>query len=292
LSDPPYHNYFYSDCNVAVQVVVTSPLPDSDTAQIRPRLIVAWPGGNSGVCAVFAPQDGINGSLGIEIVNSTVGEPLAPVYSDPSGSSKHPSVGVKGILRFNSTATLTVPILGSIRTIRDYVEGGGLLEPKIQNAIHAISNHNGSASLRRRWLDNVTTSSLQFHPADNTTSRVAVANETLSFEPGDYMFSAKVDYPQLTQLRPGDLLIPDAAKLVSEQPDQVSALSFLSYSEKLLAGAWRFLTYFGRDSMVSALLLEPVLSKGNGSAMEAVIGAVLERINRTDGSTCHEETIG
>jgi hypothetical protein len=44
--------------------------------------------------------------------------------------------------------------------------------------------------------------------------------------------------------------------------------------------------------MISALLLEPVLSQGNGSATEAVIGAVLERINRTDGSVCHEETIG
>lgn len=44
--------------------------------------------------------------------------------------------------------------------------------------------------------------------------------------------------------------------------------------------------------MISALLLEPVLSSGNGSAMEAVIGAVLERVNRTDGSVCHEETIG
>jgi hypothetical protein len=69
-------------------------------------------------------------------------------------------------------------------------------------------------------------------------------------------------------------------------------LSFLSYSTKLLAGAWRFLTYFGRDSMISLLLLQPVLSEGQGGAIEAVIGAVLERINRTDGSVCHEETIG
>ncbi|KAF7589450.1 hypothetical protein BBP40_004287 [Aspergillus hancockii] len=292
LSDPPYHNYFYSDCNVAAQVVITSPLPDSDLAQVRPRLIVAWPGGNSGVCAVFAPQDGVNGSLGLEIVNSTFGDPLAPVYSNPSGSSRHPSVGVKGVLRFNSTAALAVPILGSIRTIRNYVEGGGILEPQIQDAVHVISNRDGSASLQRRWLDNVTTSRLQFLPTCNTTSRVTVANKTVNFEPGDYLFSVQVDYPQLTQLRSANLLPPDAAELVSGQPDQVSALSFLSYSEKLLAGAWRFLTYFGRDSMVSALLLEPVLSKGNGSAMEAVIGAVLERINRTDGSTCHEETIG
>jgi hypothetical protein len=44
--------------------------------------------------------------------------------------------------------------------------------------------------------------------------------------------------------------------------------------------------------MIAYLLLEPVLSEGNGSATEAVISAVLERINRTDGSVCHEETIG
>ena len=48
----------------------------------------------------------------------------------------------------------------------------------------------------------------------------------------------------------------------------------------------------GRDSMIAYLLLEPVLSTGENSATEAVISAVLERINRTDGSVCHEETIG
>lgn len=46
------------------------------------------------------------------------------------------------------------------------------------------------------------------------------------------------------------------------------------------------------DSIIAYLLLEPVLSEGDGSATEAVISAVLERINRTDGSVCHEETIG
>jgi len=44
--------------------------------------------------------------------------------------------------------------------------------------------------------------------------------------------------------------------------------------------------------MISALLMFPVLSQGKGGAIEAVIAAVLERINGTDGSVCHEETIG
>lgn len=144
--------------------------------------------------------------------------------------------------------------------------------------------------ISRLWLDNVTTSTLSFSPQSNGT--VTVDNQTLRFTPGLYRFSASYNYPQLAQLSQQDVLNDEAQGLIQQNPTDTEALSFLSYSEKLLAGAWRFLTYFGRDSMISALLLEPILSQGNGSATEAVIGAVLERVNRTDGSACHEETIG
>ncbi|KAF3393900.1 hypothetical protein F1880_005226 [Penicillium rolfsii] len=291
LSDPPYDNYFYSDCNVAAQAVITSPLPESNLSLIGPRLIVAWPAGDSGVCAYFAPQNGVNGTVSIEMVNSTVGQPLGPVYVAGANSSAPPTVGVRGMLRFNASATLTVPILGSIRTIRDFVEGPSLLRPEIQNAIKFIAHNNGSASLQRTWLDNVTSTTLTFAPS-NGTNKVTVSNGTLVLPAGDYLFSASMNYPQLAALKPSSVLNSASRNLTTTMPGQTAALSFLSYSEKLLAGAWRFLTYFGRDSMISALLLEPVLSSGNGSAMEAVIGAVLERVNRTDGSVCHEETIG
>lgn len=293
LSDPPYDNYFYSDCNVAAQAVVTSPLPQSNLSLIGPRLIVAWPAGDSGVCAYFAPQNGVNGTLSIEMVNSTAGQPLGPVYTAGSNSSSPPTVGVQGVLRFNASATLTIPILGSIRTIRDFVEGPSLLQSEIQDAIQFAAHNDGSASLQRTWLDNVTSTTLTFTPYSNgTNNKVTVSNRTLAFTAGDYLFSASMNYPQLTALKPSSVLNSASRNLTTIMPGQTAALSFLSYSEKLLAGAWRFLTYFGRDSMLSALLLEPVLSSGNGSAMEAVVGAVLERVNRTDGSVCHEETIG
>lgn len=294
LSDPPYENYFYSDCNVAAQAVVTSPLPESNVSTISPRLVVAWPAGNSGACAFFAPKNGVNGTLAIELVNSTIGKPLAPVYN-ASSKGGNPSVGIQGVISFNSSAVLSLPILGSIRTIRDFVEGASILYPEIQDAVEVTSNDDGSASLQRLWLDNVTTTSLHFRPWKNSTSTkssVAVSNGTLTFEAGEYLFAAEMNYPQLSSLKPDAVLNAQSANLTQSMPDQTTALSFLSYSEKLLAGAWRFLTYFGRDSMIAALLLEPVLSTGNGTAMEAVIGAVLERVNRTDGSVCHEETIG
>lgn len=293
LTDPPYENFFYSDCNSDTQVVVTSPLPDSNLSIIGPRLVVAWPAGNSGICTFFQPQDGANGSLAIELVNSTVGTPLAPVYKNSSGAS-YPFVGVQGVLSFNSSATLTIAILGSIRTIRDFTEGPSLLRPVIQDAVNVTRFNDTGASFSRPWLDNITTTTFTIFPYGNTQTNITVDsdNKTISFGAGFYTFSASFNYPQLTQLAPDQVLNTESQTLIKQQPDQTTSLSFLSYTEKLLAGAWRFLTYFGRDSMISALLLEPVLSQGNGSATEAVIGAVLERINRTDGSVCHEETIG
>lgn len=303
LTDPPYDNYFYSDCNVDAQVVVTSPLPDSNLTIIGPRLIIAWPAGNSGIAAFFQPEDGPNGTLAIELVNSTIGTPLAAYVSDStslnsssnstnssssnssgnSNSTSYPFVGVRGVLSFNASAVLTVPILGSVRTIRDFTEGPSLLAPVIQDAINVSQYNNTGVAISRLWLDNVTISTLTFLPWENDNATISFdsdgANVTLGA--GYYQFQAFFNYPQLEQLTPEEVLNNGSQDLIQQQSSETTSLSFLSYSEKLLAGAWRFLTYFGRDSMISALLLEPVLSTGNGSALEAVIGAVLERINRT-----------
>lgn len=290
LRDAPYENYFYSDCHVDAQAVVTSPLPNSNLTIIGPRLVIAWPGGNSGVCAFFAPQNGKNGSLAIELVNSTLGSPLSSVTEDTS--SKIPTTGVEGVLSFNSSASLSLAILGSVRTIRDFVEGPSLLTPLIQDAIK-IQRFNGSgAQISRLWLDNVTTTTLTLSPWQNADGQVHVDNKTVTFGAGFYRFAATFNYPQLEQLKPNDILRNESLSLVNTEPEQVDALSFFSYSDKLLAGGWRFLTYFGRDSMISALLMQPILKTGPRSAMEAVLGAALERINKTDGTVAHEETIG
>ncbi|KIV79600.1 hypothetical protein PV11_07151 [Exophiala sideris] len=290
ISVPPYDNYFYSNCHSDTQVVITSPLPDSNLSIIGPRLIVAWPAGNSGICTFFQPQNGRNGSLGIALAR-----PLSPIYRNITGS-QYPYVGIEGVLSFNSSAILTIPILGSIRTIRDFTEGPSLLQPIIQDAINITTANGTGATLSRLWLDNVTVSSFSLVPQQNSGTNITIhqQNKTISFGAGDYTFSASFNYPQLTQLEPAQVLNTASQNLTQQNAtsSETTSLSFLSYTEKLLAGAWRFLTYFGRDSTISALLLEPVLSQGNGSATEAVIGAVLERINRTDGSVCHEETIG
>lgn len=286
LTDLPYENYFYSDCHVSAHAIVTTPQPESNLTIIGPRLIVAWPAGNSGACAFFEPRNGKNGSLSLKLINSSNGSPLRPIYRTESGSH-YPRVGVKGIIRLNASAVLTIPILGSVRTIRDFVEGPSLLAPKIQDTVEFRSKTNGGVVLSRLWLDNVTIMELGFTPGKSGS--VKVHNRTLEFEAGDYEFHADYNYPQLKQLNTTTVLNENSKSLVTQQNGNMKSLTFLSYSEKLLAGAWRFLTYFGRDSMISALLLQPMLSD---TAIEAVIGAVLERINSTDGTVAHEETIG
>ncbi|PPQ63764.1 hypothetical protein CVT24_004273 [Panaeolus cyanescens] len=65
-------------------------------------------------------------------------------------------------------------------------------------------------------------------------------------------------------------------------------VSFLTFQDKFVAGGWRFLTYFGRDSLIALRMLMPILTP---DAIEAALGAVIERANST-GALCHEETIG
>lgn len=320
LSDPPYENYFYSDCHSSTQVVITTPLETSDLSVISPRIVVAWPAGNSGAVVFLSPGDegAVNGSLGIRLVSSSSSsednggagaggseeEYLQPIYEPPleNSLSKLPFVGVESLLELNSSAKLSVAILGSIRNVRDFTEGPSILVERIQEAIGYTAlpdEEGGGVELSRLWLDNVTTMAISFIPVDDSASGGITLEEdnVVKMEAGRYRFRAKFDYPQLEQLDGSQVLNENAQSLLLEQEggedaEKVKSLTFLSYSNKLLAGAWRFLTYFGRDSMIATLLLAPVLSEGQGGAIEAVIGSVLERLNQTSGVVCHEETIG
>lgn len=295
LPDPPYDNYIYFDCHSSSHVVVTSPISSSNLDVVKPRLLIAWPSGNSGIMTLFEPANGQKGSLEVSLQKSPVtGNTVDGIFETDHPENPNPRVGVTGWIDFNSSAVLTIPIIGSIRAIRDYTEGGRL-NPTFQNAIVIQSNPNGGATVWRRWLDDTTTAWITFSPPNGTqlaTSTLSDGRVVLDFPPGTYQFDASFNYPQLEQLSPSEVLNPASAGLIGQNPDQTTSLSFLSYKDKLLAGTWRFLTYFGRDSMISMLLMQSILSEGEGGAIEAVISAVLERISKSDGTVCHEEVIG
>jgi hypothetical protein len=62
------------------------------------------------------------------------------------------------------------------------------------------------------------------------------------------------------------------------------SLILQAYTTKLTAGGWNYLTYFGRDTMISLRILLPLMTS---AAAEDAFGAILERTNST-GALCHE----
>ncbi|KAI2635991.1 carbohydrate-binding module family 52 protein [Xylaria nigripes] len=276
LIDQPYEDYFVSDCSSATQVVVTNPVADSDLQLVDPRLLIAWPAGNSGIVTYFLPDDGSNATLTISLENLPgVNRTISPLVG-----------GVTGVLSLNSSAVLDLAIIGSIRTIRDYVEGN-LLNPDIQNALKLQQVADGVIQLSRTWLDNVTETFMTLEPLNGQLA--TICDERAHFDQGTYLFNAWHTYPELEQLSPPKVLSPQSQDLITESPDETTSLSFFSFTSKFLAGGWRFLTYFGRDTLISLLLLQPILSE---DAVEVVLSAAVERINASDGSLCHEEVIG
>jgi hypothetical protein len=69
---------------------------------------------------------------------------------------------------------------------------------------------------------------------------------------------------------------------------QIRGLELVSYREKLMAGLPNFATYFGRDMLVTSLLMEPIWS---GAMREHVLGSVLRKLSPA-GEVSHEEALG
>jgi hypothetical protein len=69
---------------------------------------------------------------------------------------------------------------------------------------------------------------------------------------------------------------------------QIRSAELVSYEEKLMAGLPNYATYFGRDMIMSALMLEPVWTHG---MIEHVIASVLRKL-APSGEVSHEEALG
>jgi hypothetical protein len=69
---------------------------------------------------------------------------------------------------------------------------------------------------------------------------------------------------------------------------EVRGMELLCYGEKLMAGLPNYATYFGRDMLMTALLMQPVWAP---SMPEHVIASALRKLS-PDGQVSHEEALG
>ncbi len=134
-------------------------------------------------------------------------------------------------------------VLGSVRAIRELAQRGrGAAGPDA-----AAIDAGPPLTLSRTTLDGRHRVALRLAPRGGAAVHAGGGGPiTLRAAPGEPLrveLSVLADDPPLTPIPRGELL----AEGVVADDHALSALAFLAYEEKLLAGSWRFLTYFGRD---------------------------------------------
>jgi len=99
-------------------------------------------------------------------------------------------------------------------------------------------------------------------------------------------FLEKIKNPGTAEPGSGDSDTDKSLKEYSRYyPSALRDILFLSYKEAFLAGSWRFLTYFGRDTMMTLMLLGKILSP---EGYEAGMESILERLS-PGGDVAHED---
>ncbi len=257
-----YDNYAFRDNVTTAQVVVAS-----NASSAPARFICAFPEGNTGVLTYFLPQT--NGStLGISLDKAS----LASVNAADN------QTGLQGKLQLSNDARLGVTIVGSVRTIRDYTEGSGLMHEIFNYTLGAYNA--SSVQFVRHWINGTTVQYLTLSAVDNINF-TTTPNANATIQPGITLsrqdtsrnatisFVTSFNYTDLPVLAPG-LTTPNI--FLSEPPanasqgltkvlgaltnsssgggnasssayiEQAQVVSFLGYENTFLAGGWRFLT--------------------------------------------------
>ncbi len=234
----------------------------------EPRILVAFPAGNSGVGLWFEQTTA-------PVVWTLAVPPKAITMQDARERTLH---GIE--FEVTTTADDLRPraaVLSSVRVLRDYE----LLARAPAEIMVGPRLADGVISWTRDRLDGAAGFGLVIE---------ALAGTRVSAD----KFVAAKDAPLRLRIRAvtGEApLVPLQAALTPDAGNDVrarNALAFLSYQDKFLAGSWRFNTYFGRDTLISAMLLAPVLEP---LAMESAVSSVLDRL-APDGEVAHEEDIG
>lgn len=259
------YNKFFRQGKVAAHTLLTS--------GTSPRLIVAFPAGNSGVSLWFKSVDK---AVQWQKINEIVGI---------SQQNEH------GDLLYGIRAQLTTTakelvveeaVLSNVRVLRDYMHNR-TVPSAIQNEVVLKDN---SITWYRDRLDGKGGYKLQvdvLHGSVAGGHGKPVVFTAADNEPLTLRLSALSGDESLTPITKSELFVEG----YNGNPLSQNILAFLSYKEKMLAGSWRFSTYFGRDTLMSVRLLMPVLKS---AVIEASLGSVIERL-ADNGEVAHEEDL-
>jgi hypothetical protein len=242
------------------------------TAGTQPRLLVAFPAGNSGVGVWFENTQ--------RPVQWTLGSMKSVSRADAKGRVLH---GVEAEASVDAPLVVREAVLSSVRVLRDFQING-----TYPDEVKATPSAEGATvQWSRARLDGAAGYALSITVENGKLGGGDGAPITLSASRAGEQLRLRIT--ALTGEKP---LTPLASHLLgagaNDDPRSREVLTFLSYEEKFLAGSWRFNTYFGRDTLMSLRLLLPALEP---EALEGGLIAVLQRL-AANGEVAHEEDIG
>lgn len=240
------------------------------------RLVMAFAAGNSGAGLWFEPADD-----GLQWQIERDPERLPDAQHD-----KGPLRGAGCTLRANVDALrLRQGLIGSVRMLRDHQHDGRLFAPCV--VAPTLSAH--EALWDRPRLDGAAGYRMRLALLDG--ARIdATPDGRLQLQAARPGAGLRLRFEAWTGDTPLQGLAEHALLNEHAKPDAATrrALSLLCHEDAWLAGSWRYLTYFGRDTLMSLALLLPVLGR---PAVHGALRSVLLRLS-PEGRVAHEEDVG
>lgn len=255
-------NSFLREGPVAAHLVLRS--------GVDPRIVVAFPAGNSGIGLWFSRSTQ-------SVTWKLIGRPQPANGKD---ARERPLYGMTAEVSASGAQALAFKkaALSSVRVLRNFQADATF--PEEVAALPTIED--STISWARDRLDGAAGYSLRIEVTQGTLQAdgiTAAAGDLIGLK-----ITALCGEKPMVPLSGERLLNAKAQNDVAAR----RVLTFLSYREAFLAGSWRFDTYFGRDTLMSVKLLMPVLTP---EAVDAGLGAVLTRLS-PQGEVAHEENIG
>jgi hypothetical protein len=292
--------------------------------QGAPRLLFAFPGGNSGALIEFSKE-----------TPPIRSQRVLTLSKGRSGDGSRASVEVTFS---GNSATVERVVMGSLRELRRFIATGDLTHEKdtvtaFEEAAGKLTEEHRNRleregifitqprdTLASNWRAGnigdrrVLTISRQEYLGDKeyrlslslpTTCQTLGGRQLRMNCPQTEELAIQVEvfspHQPLSPLSDDNLLHAEARAFLSAPkgpntgPEVVAlleraykSLSFLAYGDKLLAGSHRFLTYFGRDTLLTTRMLLPVAAEG---LVDAALESVCRRLS-PEGRVAHEEAIG
>jgi hypothetical protein len=269
--------------------------------------------------------DALNESIGFTVRNSG-GQKAAAAVAFDRGPAAAWSSGGRRSLRYALTVRGTVQIgqfiLGSMRIERDFGYAGRVHDPidappfvpqeftAFVQRMDGVYRQRLTPSIRlestaRDWTLRVSQPSLDARNhlwlslhGDGRTTRATVTNGVLTIQvrgaqPASVSVEIATDGAALAPLNRRQIFSADFRRFADSAKSprlerEIRGFELLSSKQKLMAGLPTYATYFGRDMLMTALLMEPVWSD---TMPEFVMGAALAKLG-PDGDVSHEEALG